>query len=95
MQGAADAAALAGSVDQAWPAEEHRDDHGDAQYEAQRNGLQNGVNGVMVTVNAPPTSGANTSTSGAVEVIVTKSQSFVAGRGAQQLARRLEQHASP
>src|SRR5205807_7026065 len=50
-----------------------------AQYEAQRNGFTNGSNGVVVTVNAPPTSGSNKSATGAVEVIVTKTQSFSLG----------------
>jgi Flp pilus assembly protein TadG len=75
MQGAADAAALAGSVDRL-AGKNTATITATAQYEAQRNGLQNGVNGVVVTVNAPPTSGSNTATTGAVEVIITKSQSF-------------------
>jgi Flp pilus assembly protein TadG len=78
MQGAADAAALAGSVDRL-AGKNTATITATAQYEAQRNGLQNGVNGVVVAVNAPPTSGSNTSTTGAVEVIVTKSQSFSLG----------------
>jgi Flp pilus assembly protein TadG len=78
MQGAADAAALAGSVDRL-AGKNTETITATAQYEAQRNGLQNGVNGVVVTVNAPPTSGSNTATTGAVEVIITKSQSFSLG----------------
>ena len=76
MQGAADAAALAGTMD--------KKNGGTAtsiaaaaRYEAQRNGFQNGVGGVTVTVNSPPTSGSNVSTANAVEVIVTKPGSFV------------------
>jgi Flp pilus assembly protein TadG len=78
MQAAADAAALAGSVDRI-AGKNNTTIVATAQYEAQRNGLQNGVNGVVVTVNAPPTSGSNTATTGAVEVIITKSQSFSLG----------------
>jgi Flp pilus assembly protein TadG len=78
MQAAADAAALAGSVDRI-AGKNNTTIVASAQYEAQRNGLQNGVNGVVVTVNAPPTSGSNTATTGAVEVIITKSQSFSLG----------------
>jgi hypothetical protein len=78
MQGAADAAALAGSVDRL---------NGksaalitlDAQFEVQRNGFTNGSNGVSVTVNSPPTSGTNVNTKAAVEVIVTKSAKFSLG----------------
>ena len=54
MQSAADAAALAGAID-AWPARPPTIIATTAHYEAQRNGFQNGVNGVTVTVNAPPT----------------------------------------
>lgn len=78
MQGAADAAALAGSIDRV-AGKNNATITATAQYEAQRNGLQNGVNGVVVTVNAPPTSGSSISITGAVEVIVTKSQSFSLG----------------
>src|SRR5215470_20300209 len=56
MQGAADAAALAGSVDR-MAGKDLATITATAQYEAQRNGFQNGVNGVTVTVNAPPSSG--------------------------------------
>jgi Flp pilus assembly protein TadG len=75
MQAAADAAALAGSVDRI-AGKNNTTIIATARYEAQRNGLQDGINGVVVTVNAPPTSGSNTATTGAVEVIITKSQSF-------------------
>jgi len=78
MQGAADAAALAGSVDR-MAGKDSATITATARYEAQRNGFQNAVSGVAVTVNAPPTTGANISTAGAVEVIITKSQSFSLG----------------
>ena len=78
MQSAADAAALAGSVDRI-AGKTTGVITTTAQYEAQRNGFTNGTNGVAVTVNAPPTSGANISATGAVEVIVTKTQSFSLG----------------
>lgn len=76
MQGAADAAALAGTIDKM---------NGGTQasiaaaslYEAQRNGFQNGVNGVTVTVHSPPLAGANVSTENAVEVSIKKPSSFV------------------
>ena len=78
MQGAADAAALAGSIDR-MAGKDLATITATAQYVAQRNGFQNGVNGVTVTVNAPPTSGANVGTPGAVEVSIGKSQSFSLG----------------
>ena len=78
MQGAADAAALAGSLDRI-AGKDAATIEATARYEAQRNGFQNAVNGVTVTVNSPPTSGANISTAGAVEVIVTKAQSYTLG----------------
>jgi hypothetical protein len=78
MQGAADAAALAGSVDRI-AGKDSATIVSTARYEAQRNGFQDGVNTVSVTVNAPPTSGANISTTGAVEVIITRSQSYSLG----------------
>lgn len=72
MQGAADAAALAGAVT--------RMNGGAvdaaALYEAQRNGFQNGVGGVTVTVHSPPVSGTATTDTNAVEVIVQKPTSF-------------------
>ena len=73
MQSAADAAALAGSIDRL-AAKNNTTITTTARYEAQRNGFQDGVNSVSVTVNAPPTSGPNVSTPGAVEVVITKSQ---------------------
>ena len=55
MQGAADAAALAGAIDKV-NGGTNTSATAAALYEAQRNGFQNGVGGVTVTVNAPPTS---------------------------------------
>jgi Flp pilus assembly protein TadG len=78
MQGAADAAALAGSVDRT-AGKSVTTITTTARYEAQRNGFQNGVGSTVVTVNAPPTSGTNIATAGAVEVIITKPQSFSLG----------------
>jgi hypothetical protein len=78
MQGAADAAALAGTVDSI-AGKTTAVITSDAQYEAQRNGFTNGSNGVVVTVNSPPTSGPNVGTPGAVEVIITKTQTFSLG----------------
>ncbi len=77
MQSAADAAALAGTVDSVNG--KTGSITGDARYEAQRNGFTNGVNSVVVTVNSPPTSGPNVATPNAVEVIITKSQGFSLG----------------
>ena len=77
MQSSADAAALAGSIDRI--AGRTTSITTDAKYEAQRNGFTDGSNGVTVTVNAPPTSGPNVTTTGAVEVIITKSQKFSLG----------------
>jgi Flp pilus assembly protein TadG len=76
MQGAADAAALAGTIDKV-NGGTTTSATAAALYEAQRNGFQNGVGGVTVTVNSPPTSGSNVSTANAVEVIVSKPGSFV------------------
>jgi hypothetical protein len=72
MQGAADAAALAGSIDKMSGGSATAA----ALYEAQRNGFQNGVGGVTVAVHSPPMSGSNVSAENAVEVIVTKSTKF-------------------
>ncbi len=76
MQGAADAAALAGTIDK-MKGGGSTSITAAAQYEARRNGFQNGVGGVTVTVNTPPTSGSHVSTANAVEVIVTKPSNFV------------------
>lgn len=78
MQSAADAAAIAASIDRI---------NGltsttittDGQYASQRNGFTNGSNSVTVTVNSPPTSGSYTSSTTAVEVIITKPQTFSLG----------------
>ncbi|HEX9327855.1 MAG TPA: pilus assembly protein TadG-related protein, partial [Reyranella sp.] len=78
MQSAADAAALAGSVDR-MAGKNSSVIQTTAQYEAQRNGFTNGVNSVAVTVNSPPTSGPNMSTTSAVEVTITKTQGFTLG----------------
>src|SRR5580704_3030381 len=78
MQSAADDAALAGSIDRL-AGKNNTTITATARYEAQRNGFQDGVNSVSVTVNAPPTSGSNVSTAGAVEVVITKPQSLTFG----------------
>ena len=78
MQSAADAAALAGSVDRI-AGKASGVITTTAQYESQRNGFTSGSNGTVVTVNSPPTSGSNVGTTGAVEVIVTKTQAFSLG----------------
>jgi Flp pilus assembly protein TadG len=77
MQSSADAAALSGAVERL--AGRTSTITSSAQYEAQRNGFTNGSNSVNVTVNAPPTSGPNVGTAGAVEVIITKSMGFSLG----------------
>ena len=48
----------------------------EAQAVAASLGAQNGVNGVTVTANSPPSSGPNASKSGAVEVIISKPQAL-------------------
>lgn len=78
MQSAADAAAIQGSMDRVAGANTTTIET-DARYEAQRNGFTHSVNGVTVTVNSPPTTGANVGTAGAVEVIITKTQNFSLG----------------
>jgi Flp pilus assembly protein TadG len=77
LQGAADAAALAGSVDSV--AGRASSITADAKYEAQRYGFTDGSNGVTISVNTPPTSGSNANTTGAVEVIITKATKFSLG----------------
>lgn len=77
MQGAADAGALAGAIDRM--AGSTGTIVSSARYEVQRNGFTNGTANVVVTVNAPPTSGPNVATPGAVEVIVSKQQNFSLG----------------
>ena len=78
MQGSTDAAALAGAIDR-MAGKTSAVITATAQYEAQRNGFANGVNNVTVTVNAPPTSGPNVATTGAVEVKITKTMGFSLG----------------
>lgn len=78
MQSAADAAAIQGSMDRVAGAN-NTTIQTDARYEAQRNGFTHSANGVTVTVNSPPTTGANVGTNGAVEVIITKTQNFSLG----------------
>ncbi len=76
MQSAADAAAISGSIDRINSSSTLTTD---AQYAAQRNGFTNGSSGVSVTVNSPPTSGSYTTSSTAVEVIITKPQALSLG----------------
>jgi Flp pilus assembly protein TadG len=78
MQNAADAAALAGSIDRI-AGNTNTIIEATARYESQRNGFTHGASNVAVTVNAPPASGANVATAGAVEVIITKAISFSFG----------------
>ena len=78
MQGAADAAAISGSIDKL-AGKTSAVIATEAKYEAQRNGFTDGTGGVVVTVNSPPTSGSNAGTTGAVEVIITKTQRFSIG----------------
>jgi Flp pilus assembly protein TadG len=78
MQSSADAAALAGALDRI-AGKNSATISSTAQYEAGRNGFTNGTNNVTVTVNSPPVSGANISTTGAVEVIITKTTGFSMG----------------
>src|SRR6476469_4979745 len=78
MQGSADAAALAGAVDR-MTGKTGTVITATAKYEAQRNGFTDGASNVVVTVNAPPLSGTNTTTTGAVEVIITKTTGFSLG----------------
>src|SRR4051794_11795183 len=78
MQSSADAAALAGAYDRL-AGKSATVIQTNAKYEAQRNGFTDGVSSVVVTVNSPPLSGSNTTTTGAVEVIITKTQSFSLG----------------
>lgn len=72
-QGAADSAAFSGAVDYQLNAST-TDATGVADAVTRSYGLINGAGGVTVAVNIPPTSGTHTSTSGAVEVVVTKTE---------------------
>ncbi|UYN93296.1 MAG: hypothetical protein KIT25_14650 [Enhydrobacter sp.] len=78
MQTAADAAAMAGTIDR-MAGKDNTAIAASALFEAQRNGFANGTGTVSVTVNSPPLSGANIATAGAVEVIITKTQTFSLG----------------
>ena len=78
MQSSADAAALAGAIDR-MAGKNLTIITATAKYEAQRNGFFDGASNVVVTVNAPPSAGANVSTTGAVEVIITKTMGFSLG----------------
>ncbi len=78
MQSSADAAALAAAIDR-MASKTNTVITATAKYEAQRNGFTDGANGVVVTVNAPPSAGSNVSTTGAVEVIITKTTGFSLG----------------
>jgi Flp pilus assembly protein TadG len=78
MQSSADAAALAGAIDR-MAGKTSSVITATARYEAQRNGFSDGTSNVTVTVNAPPTSGAQVGTAGAVEVTITKAMSFSLG----------------
>ena len=78
LQTAADAAALAGSIDRI-AGKNSTTIETTARYESQRNGFVHGVSNVVVTVYAPPTSGAYVTTAGAVEVVITKKVSMSFG----------------
>jgi hypothetical protein len=72
MQAAADAAAVAGAHELMWGTWQSA-----AWADSKRNGFENGVNGVTVTVNSPPTQGncaAQTYHDYCVEVIVSQNQ---------------------
>jgi Flp pilus assembly protein TadG len=77
MQGAADAAALAGAVDSMTGRTTSITN--DAKYEARRNGFIDNGSSITVAVNTPPTSGPNISTPNAVEVIIQKQVGFSIG----------------
>jgi hypothetical protein len=70
-QGAADSASYSGAIALA-AGESSSDAVADAKLITSNYGLTDGTGGVSVTVNAPPASGPNVSTSGAVEVLVSK-----------------------
>jgi Flp pilus assembly protein TadG len=75
-QGAADAAAYSAGKD-IWTGDSATGAVSNAKAVAAKNGFTDGIGGVTVTVNVPPTSGPNTSNSNAVEVIVNKSESLM------------------
>jgi len=70
MQTAADAAALGGT--QEFHASGSSSVLSAARADAARNGFTNGIDGVTVTVNAPPATGYSTADSSAVEVIIAQ-----------------------
>ncbi|MDB5480329.1 MAG: hypothetical protein JWO83_1382 [Caulobacteraceae bacterium] len=74
-QGAADSAAFSAGQD-LYAGDTATGAAANAKAVAAQYGFTHGVGGVTVTVNTPPTSGPNTSTTGAVEVIVQKSESL-------------------
>lgn len=74
MQGAADDAVLVAAFDIING--KSASATADAIYEAQRSGFTNGAGTVTVSVNTPPTQGPNVATQGAVEVVITKTQSL-------------------
>ena len=74
-QGAADSAAYSAAVDLA-TADTASNVVATAKAIAAQYGFTDGTGGVTVTVNSPPTSGPNTATVGAVEVIVTKPETL-------------------
>lgn len=74
-QGAADSAAFSAGTD-LYAGDTTTGVQANAKAVAAQYGYTDGAGGVTVTVNTPPTSGSHTSTTGAVEVIVTKSESL-------------------
>ena len=74
-QGAADSAAYSAAVDYS-AGDTTAGAKTAGQAVATQYGYANGVTGVTVTVNTPPTSGTHTATTGAMEVIVTKTESL-------------------
>ena len=72
LQNAADSAAIAGAAELAYG-----DTTAAARTDAAQNGITNGVNGAVVTVNNPPLSGPNTGDASYVEVLVSQPQTTV------------------
>lgn len=68
QQTAADSAALAGAAEHSYPGSDYA---AAAKADSATNGFTDGTNGVSIAVNNPPSSGAYTSDSTAVEVLVT------------------------
>ena len=75
-QGAADAAAYSAGKD-IWSGDSATGAISNARAVAAQNRFTDGVGGVTVTVNVPPTSGPNTANSSAVEVIINKPESLM------------------